>query len=161
MRIPGVGASTSQTLKRFLRFGLVGASGVLVDMGVLYLLADPQTLGWALSLSKVIAAETAIVNNFVWNELWTFRDISTSRTDWKSRADRFTRFNLICLAGIGISVLLLNFQVHFLHLNVYVANLLAIALASFWNFWMNIKFGWTQPTVSQFEVNPKPLAKSA
>jgi dolichol-phosphate mannosyltransferase len=54
-----------RTFQRFLRFGCVGGSGVFVDMGVLFLLADPRTLGWGLSLNKTPAAETAIVNNFI------------------------------------------------------------------------------------------------
>ena len=31
---------------RFIRFGLVGLSGVFVDMTILYLLSDPTTLAW-------------------------------------------------------------------------------------------------------------------
>lgn len=134
-----------QTAKRFIRFGLVGASGVLVDMGVLFLLADPRMLNWGLSLSKALAAETAIVNNFIWNDIWTFRDLSTSQTDWRARARRFARFNMICLAGIGLNILLLNGQVYLFQMNVYVANFIAIFLVSLWNFGMNLKFGWGLP----------------
>ena len=52
------------------------------------------------------------------------------------------KFNLICLAGIGWSVLLLNAQVTWLHLNLYLANLIAIVVVSVWNFWLNLRFGW-------------------
>src|SRR5579871_1707244 len=97
---PRRNGSLIQTAIRFIRFCLVGASGVLVDMGVLFLLADSKMLGWALTPSKICAAETAIVNNFMWNELWTFRDISASQASWQSRAIRFLKFNLICLAGV-------------------------------------------------------------
>ncbi len=131
-----------QTCKRLIRFGLVGASGVVVDMGMLFLLADPRMLGWALTVSKMFAAETAIANNFIWNDRWTFQDIAARQNGWGERTRRFGRFNLICLAGIGISVLLLDGQVHFLHLNIYLANMVAIFVASLWNFWMNLKFGW-------------------
>jgi dolichol-phosphate mannosyltransferase len=62
-------------LRRYAQFCVVGGSGVVVDVTVLYLLASPTMLGWNLSLSKAIAAEVALVNNFVWNELWTFRDL--------------------------------------------------------------------------------------
>ena len=60
-------------INRFVRFAAVGLSGVVVDMGVLYLLSDPSTLGWGLTRSKIIAAELAIINNFIWNDAWTFR----------------------------------------------------------------------------------------
>jgi len=49
---------------------------------------------------------------------------------------------LICLAGIGWSVLLLQAQVAGLGMNVYLANLISIVAVSVWNFGMNLKFGW-------------------
>jgi dolichol-phosphate mannosyltransferase len=55
---------------------------------------------------------------------------------------RLWRFNLICLAGIVWSVLLLNLQVHGLHLNVFLANFNAIVLVSLWNFLLSQRFGW-------------------
>ena len=61
-------------LQRFIKFCLVGSTGTIVDMAVLYLLADPKTLGLNVALSKLVAAEIALLNNFTWNELWTFRD---------------------------------------------------------------------------------------
>ena len=142
MGIQPVNIEFRQTLKRYLRFGIVGASGVVVDMAVLFLLADPRMLAWNLSLSKALAAEVAIVNNFIWNEGWTFGDISAAQNNWQARRRRFCKFNLICLAGIGLSILLLNVQVRYVAMNVYLANLIAIVLVSFWNFGLNLKYGW-------------------
>ena len=132
---------------RYVRFGLVGVSGIVVDMGFLFLLADHRMLALNLSLSKAISAEIAIINNFVWNEMWTFGDISAVQNHWVSRLSRFAKFNLICLAGIGLSILLLNLQVRFVSLNVYLANLIAIVIVSFWNFGLNLKFGWRKSAV--------------
>jgi len=112
-------------------------------MGIIWLLASPSMLGWNLSLSKVIAAEVAIINNFVWNDVWTFRGLVASANAWLERVVRFAKFNLICAAGIGLSVLLLNVQVHWLHINVYLANFSAIVLVSLWNFFLNVRFSWT------------------
>ncbi len=50
---------------RFVRFCVVGLSGVAIDMGLLWLLSDPANLGWGLTRSKLIAAEAAIVSNFL------------------------------------------------------------------------------------------------
>ncbi len=127
---------------RFLRFGLVGFSGVFVDMAVFYLLSDPTTLAWGLTRSKIIAAETAIVNNFLWNDLWTFRDISQQQTGWEKRLKRFVKFNLVCLLGLTLNVILLNLFFNVFHINRYIANLLAIVLVTFWNFWINLKLSW-------------------
>jgi dolichol-phosphate mannosyltransferase len=127
---------------RFMRFALVGLSGVFVDMAVFYLLSDPSSLGWGLTRSKAIAAEVAIINNFLWNDFWTFADISQRQRGWKRRLKRFVKFNIICLAGLVLNVLLLNILFNGLGINRYVANLLAIALVTFWNFWVNLKLGW-------------------
>ena len=129
-------------LKRYARFCVVGATGVAVDMGIIYLLADPSMLGWNLTLSKVIAAEIAIFNNFIWNDVWTFRGLTRSGNIRVTRLARLGKFNLICVAGISLSVLLLNGQVYWLKINVYLANFVSIVLVSVWNFLMNLRFGW-------------------
>lgn len=129
-------------LQRFLRFGLVGLSGVFVDMGLLYLLSDPASLGWGLTRSKIIASEIAILNNFLWNDRWTFGDISSQQRGWRKRLKRFLKFNLICLSGLILNVLLLNGLYNLLGLNRYLANLIAIAAVTLWNFWLNLKLSW-------------------
>lgn len=137
-----------ESLKRYARFGLVGVTGICVDMLVLFILCDPKMLGLNLSFSKAVAAEIALLNNFFWNELWTFRDISAIQNSWRSRFFRLVKFNLICLAGIGISILLLNLQVRLISMNVYISNFIAVFIVSFWNFGMNVKFGWNKSNKS-------------
>ncbi|MEH2450190.1 glycosyltransferase [Nostoc sp.] len=127
---------------RFLRFGLVGLSGVFIDMAVLYLLSDPTTLAWPLTRSKIIAGEIAILNNFFWNDAWTFADVSARQQEWQQRLKRFVKFNAICLAGLVLNVLILNLVFNFLIHNRYIANFIAIAVATIWNFWINLKLSW-------------------
>ncbi|MCW5313382.1 glycosyltransferase [Nostoc sp. KVJ3] len=127
---------------RFLRFGLVGLSGVFIDMTLLYLLSDPTTLAWPLTRSKIIAGEIAILNNFFWNDAWTFADVSARQQEWHQRLKRFGKFNAICLAGLVLNVLVLNLVFNFLIPNRYIANFIAIAVATVWNFWINLKLSW-------------------
>ncbi|QKQ72176.1 glycosyltransferase [Nostoc sp. TCL240-02] len=136
---------TQQTgfpIDRFIRFGLVGLSGVFVDMTILYLLSDPTTLAWPLTRSKIIAGEIAILNNFLWNDAWTFADVSARQQEWHQRLKRFLKFNAICLAGLVLNVLVLNLVFNFLIPNRYIANFIAIAVATIWNFWINLKLSW-------------------
>jgi dolichol-phosphate mannosyltransferase len=127
---------------RFIRFGVVGFSGVFVDMTFLYLLSDPSTLALPLTRSKIIAAELAIINNFLWNDAWTFKDISQQQPGKRQKIKRFIKFNIVCLAGLIINVLLLNFFFNVFGLNRYFANFLAIAFVTIWNFWLNLKLSW-------------------
>jgi dolichol-phosphate mannosyltransferase len=129
-------------LGRLLRFAVVGLSGLVVDMGLLYLLSDPRQLGWGLTRSKLLAAEIAIVNNFVWNDLWTFRDLARAQPGLRQAVRRFAKFNAICSMGLAFNVLLLNLMYGGLHLDRYVANAVAIGLVTLWNFWLNLKLSW-------------------
>lgn len=129
-------------VQRFLKFGLVGLSGVVVDQLLLFLLSDPIMLGLGLTRSKFLAAEVAIFNNFFWNDRWTFRDLAQTQQGWQPWLKRLLKFNLICLAGLFLNVVLLNLFFNQLGINRYVANLLAIAIVTLWNFWINLKLSW-------------------
>jgi dolichol-phosphate mannosyltransferase len=129
-------------INRFIRFAAVGLSGVVVDMGLLFLLSDPTMLGWGLTRSKLIASEMAIFNNFLWNDAWTFADLAAQQRGFRQRLRRFGKFQLICMAGVALNTILLNLQFNLLGMNRYVANAIAIAAVTAWNFWLNLKLGW-------------------
>lgn len=126
----------------FVRFCVVGASGVVIDMSLLYLLSDPSTLHWGLTRSKFLAAEAALMNNFIWNDLWTFGEISREQKTMGQRAKRFLKFNAICSLGIVLNILILNIEFNYFHMNRYIANLVAIALVTLWNYKSNKEFSW-------------------
>jgi dolichol-phosphate mannosyltransferase len=129
-------------MARFVRFALVGLSGVAVDMGLLYLLSDPAALGFGLTRSKIIAAEAAIINNFLWNDAWTFQDLVGQRRGPHHKLHRLLKFNIVCGLGLVLNVLLLNLQFNYLHMNRYLANAIAIGVVTAWNFWVNLKLSW-------------------
>jgi dolichol-phosphate mannosyltransferase len=143
---------------RFIRFGVVGMSGVVVDMGMLFLLSDPSTLGWGLTRSKLIAAELAIINNFIWNDAWTFNDISSHQHGFRHRLQRFAKFQLICLGGLILNTVLLNLQFNLLGINRYVANGIAIVFVTGWNFWLNFKLSWR---VAAPDVPARPVVEAS
>lgn len=126
-------------IARFFRFGLVGFSGVFVDLGVFYLLRS-QNLG--LTSSAAISGELAIINNFLWNDFWTFADIASRQPGKRQRLRRLVKFNIICLGGLVLNVLIVNFFFNILGINEYVAKLIAIAAVTLWNFWLNLKLSW-------------------
>ncbi|KGF73107.1 sulfonate ABC transporter permease [Neosynechococcus sphagnicola sy1] len=140
-------------LKQFLRFGLVGLSGVVVDMVVLYLLHDASTLGLGLTRSKILAAEVAIINNFFWNDAWTFADVAQQQRGGVARFRRFLKFNAVCLVGLVLNVLLLNLLFNQLQLHYLLANLIAIAVVTLWNFWVNLKLSWRVTAVKSSTHN--------
>ena len=127
-------------IRRFIRFGISGFSGVFVDFGVFYVLREVLKL--ALTRSTIISSEIAIINNFLWNDFWTFGDISRGQKGWRKRIKRLLKFNVICLSGLVLNVLLVNFLFNVLGVNEYLAKLIAIAAVTLWNFWFNLKLSW-------------------
>ena len=127
-------------IKRFIRFGVVGFSGVFVDLGIFYVLRT--LLGLGLTRSAIFSSEVAIINNFLWNDLWTFGDISSRQKGWRKRIKRLLKFNVVCLSGLVLNVLLVNLLFNVLGINEYIAKLMAIAAVTLWNFWFNLKLSW-------------------
>ena len=126
----------------FFRFCVVGASGVVIDMSFLFLLSDPKMLGWGLTRSKLLAAEAALLNNFIWNDHWTFAHVAKHQTTFGQRVKRFLKFNAICSLGIFFNVVIINIEFNLFHMNRYLANLIAIALVTLWNYKTNKEFSW-------------------
>lgn len=127
---------------RFIRFCLVGGSGVVVNMGVIWLLKGSGTLGTL--RAGAVAAECAIINNFLWNEIWTFRDRSRLHPRLRDRLWRFGHFNLIC--GVGAAFQLSILWVLAIHLKWHylVATLTGIGLVTLWNYGLNMTWTWTR-----------------
>jgi len=126
----------------FFRFCVVGCSGVVIDMSLLFVLSDPKMLAWGLTRSKVLAAEAALLNNFIWNDLWTFGAVSRHQNTMGQRVKRFFKFNAICSLGIFFNVVILNIEFNWLHMDRYLANLIAIGLVTLWNYKSNKEFSW-------------------
>jgi dolichol-phosphate mannosyltransferase len=120
-------------LARASKFVLVGGTGVLVNSLALLLLFQRAHL--PLVVASALSAELGIVNNFYWNDRWTFRRTRLSVT-------RFARFNLVSLGGLVITTGTLWILVSHLGLYYLAANLLGIALATAWNFVVNSLWTW-------------------
>lgn len=125
---------------KFVRFGLVGFSGVFVNMAALYVLRNFCNL--ELTRSLILAAELAIISNFLWNDVWTFGEISKRQRGLRQRLKRLLKFNTICLMGLILNVLLVNVMFNIFGMNEYLANLIAILAVTLWNFWINMKLSW-------------------
>jgi dolichol-phosphate mannosyltransferase len=124
--------------ERFVKFCLVGLSGVLVNLGLLTLLTEAADLHYV--ISGAIAIEASILSNFILNELWTFRD---RRVFTPNRfVHRLLKFNLISLVGLGIQLGLLALLTEVAGLHYIFSALVGIAAASLFNFVFNKWWTW-------------------
>ena len=129
---------------RYIKFGLVGASGTLVNMVVLYVsqehllavIAEPRQRLYG---SLAIAIGVATVNNFTWNRLWTWADRKIAHdTIQPGRLNvlvQLGRYSLASWLGIALQYGLTLWLAH--HLHYLVANVVAIVGASVSNFLAN------------------------
>ncbi|MBD2385054.1 GtrA family protein [Cylindrospermum sp. FACHB-282] len=127
-------------VSRLIRFAIVGLSGVFVDLGGFYVLH--KLLGWGLTPSGILSTELAIINNFVWNDVWTFSNISSRQQLGTQRLQRFLKFNLICFFGLIFNSLIVNWLFYEFEMNEYMAKLVAIICVTLWNFLLNWKLNW-------------------
>lgn len=124
--------------KRFIRFSTVGVSGVIVNLGVLYLCQEflfiaIRSHDMRLNVSLAVAIFCATVNNFFWNRAWTWRD--RFRHPDKHLVLHFGQYALACWVGIVLQVLLTKLLVVYWY--YLFANATAIGFASLFNFLVN------------------------
>lgn len=125
-------------LKRLLTFCVVGLSGIIVNQGLLWLLTEFAGLRYY--ISALFAIEASIISNFILNDYFTFADRRTGKG--KSFIVRLLKFNVACLAGAGIQYGLLLLFTNVLDIHYLISNLIAIAVAFLWNYFMSSWWTW-------------------
>jgi dolichol-phosphate mannosyltransferase len=111
---------------QLVRFGLVGASGFVVNIAVYALCV--RALGIDYHAAAVLAWLVAVLNNFVLNRHWTF-DAAGGRAHHQA-----IRFFLVSLFAFGFSLLLLTLLVELGGVGKVPAQALAVAASTPLNF---------------------------
>ena len=84
---------------RFFKFALVGISGTIVDFSIFNIFLR---LGFSSVASSVISFSIAVINNFIWNRLWTYPESRKA-----SVIDQLGKFSAVSLAGLVIRTFIL------------------------------------------------------
>jgi len=119
----------------FIRFSLVGTSGVAVNLGVYTLLT--RGAGVPPSWAAPLGIEVSILSNFVLNNLWTFRDRRGS-----SLLGRLLTFHGVAGIAGGVNYLIFLFFLKQFGLFDILANLLGISGGIFINYYLNSLYTW-------------------
>lgn len=123
---------TKAFLIKFLKFGLVGFSGLFVDYGFTFLFKE------ILKVQKFVANSIgftlAATSNYFLNRVWTFQSTNPDI------AVEYTEFLVISLIGLVINNLILWFMLRTFKWNFYLCKLFAIAVVTIWNFLANALF---------------------
>ncbi len=150
---------------RYIKFGLVGAGGTVVNMVVLYLAQELFFIAIAgtrqrLYASLALAIAIATVHNFTWNRLWTWADRVSADGEYPRNgtsiiARQFGRYTMASWLGMALQYGLTLYLSHSLH--YLLANGIAIVTASISNFFANDRwtFGYRTQKVIKDMVNNK------
>src|SRR3989304_4322830 len=133
-------------LKRFIKFTFVGALGAVVDFGMLNLLA--HVLDVDLRIAGTISFTLAVTQNFLWNRYWTYPESKAH-----SFLNQYLQFFVINAMALLIRLPILTFlpspfkiaidaifHTPLATTEVLANNLalaVAVAIAMFWNFFVN------------------------
>ena len=117
---------------RVLKFGIVGASGVVVNMGGLYVFKE--FAGIPYFIASLIAIELSILSNFTINLLWTWSDRSGHGSTWT----KLLRYHV----GAGATAFLGNYLIlialtELFGMHYMVSNLIGIAVGTLANYIIN------------------------
>ena len=117
------------TANQFMRFCLVGASGVVVNTLVMW--AAYHGLGLHEVLSSICAFLVATVNNFTWNKIFTFKNkVQGGRAVIK----QYLRFLSVTLIGLAVNLGVLVALVNWFGLDAVLANLAGVLVSTLSNF---------------------------
>ncbi len=116
----------------FVKFAIVGGSGVVVDFGITYLLKEKANMNRYIANS--LGFITAASSNFFLNRWWTFH----SHNPHISR--EYFSFIGIAIVGLVINNAVLYVLHEKAHKHFYLSKLLAIGVVTLWNFVMNYFF---------------------
>ncbi len=123
---------TEEFFYKFLKFGLVGFSGLFVDYGFTFICKE--WLKIQKFISNSIGFTLAASSNYVLNRIWTFNSTNPDI------ALEYTEFLVISLIGLALNNLILWLILKKFKINFYLAKLFAIAVVTIWNFLANALF---------------------
>ena len=119
-------------LLKFIKFGIVGFSGMIVDFGITFLCKEKLKI--QKYVSNALGFSVAATSNWLLNRIWTF----TSNNP--QILAEYLRFFAVSVIGLGINTLILWLLTDKAKLNFYLSKIGAIGVTTIWNFLANNYF---------------------
>lgn len=147
---------------RIFKYVMVGVTGMMVNLGLLYFLVESNTMENFLRTpiiyqflininvevtkklvqftSGVISVETSVIWNYIWNNLWTFKERKIRGK--KGLLKGLIKFNTVSIGGIVINLIVYYIFITIFNIYYIYAEIIAIFTAFTWNFIMNDIWTW-------------------
>jgi putative flippase GtrA len=125
VRLAGAARSRDSWIQ-LLKFGVVGGSGYLINLGVFAFLSG--NLGVYHAVAAIGAFCVAVTNNFLWNRYWTFGP-------GEGLAHlQAARFLAVSVASLVVNLIVLELLITSTHMSELAAQAIAVAVAIPFNF---------------------------
>ena len=119
-------------LLKFIKFCMVGFSGIFVDFGITYFFKEVMKI--QKYYANAIGFTTAATTNYFLNRVWTFHSKNPHVVM------EFSRFFIIALIGLGINSSIIWLMNGKFKVNFYLSKLVATVIVTGWNFLINAYF---------------------
>ena len=123
---------TEDVLIKFLKFGAVGATGVIVDFSFTWI--SKEKLKIQKYIANAIGFTLAATSNYFLNRWWTFHSNNPEM------AIEYSRFLFFSIIGLGMNTTVIWYLVTKRKYNFYLSKLFAIGIVTTWNFFVNLIF---------------------
>ena len=122
--------------QEFIKYSIVGTSGAIVNMGTFIICT--RLFRIPVEYASPVAIETAIISNFIFNSIWTFK----KRTVKTILFVRFIRFHMVALIAGSVNYIILLMMVYGFGSSDILANIIGIVSAMIVNFILNSRWTW-------------------
>lgn len=124
----------NQNVIQFIKFGIVGVSGTILDFSVYNLCLI--VFSWSAYIATASGFSFGLINNYIWNKLWTFKSKSVNLTH---ASKELVKFTVVALVGMGINLGVMAIIINYTNLGnsifgLNIAKVLIVLCVGLWNF---------------------------
>jgi len=124
--------------EEFIKFALVGISGLLVNLGTYVLLT--RKIGFNIALASPAAIELSILSNYFLNDIWTFKYRRLTIPVYH----RLLRFHVVAALAGSLNYVAFLMLVYFMHVYDIPANVAGVLIGMLVNYSINSIWTWHQ-----------------
>lgn len=119
-------------LLKFLKFALVGSTGLIFDFGSTYILKEKVKINRF--IANACGFSLAATSNYIWNRIWTFNSHNPQIFF------EYSSYIIVAIIGLGINTSVLWLLTRSPKINFYLAKAIATFVTVVWNFTANFLF---------------------